>query len=52
VEIHRHSETAGVELRPARSMHGSWGFYFTAPGGISVEVSCPFAAENLTEPES
>jgi hypothetical protein len=25
-------------------MHGSWGFYFVAPGGIQVEVSYPVDA--------
>ena len=49
MKIHRRLEAAGIELNSPRSMHGSWGFYFTAPGGIPVEVSCPFAAESLTE---
>ena len=39
--IHARLQAAGYTLKPPQGMHGSWGFYFQAPGGIQVEVSCP-----------
>jgi lactoylglutathione lyase len=32
---------AGYVEKPPQPFHGNWGFYFHAPGGILVEVSCP-----------
>jgi catechol 2,3-dioxygenase-like lactoylglutathione lyase family enzyme len=31
-------KAAGVQLRKPENMHGAWTFYFTAPGGFTVEV--------------
>ncbi len=39
--IHARLAAAGHVSRPPHSVHGFWGFYFHAPGGIQVEVSCP-----------
>ena len=39
--LHARLQTAGYAVRPPQGMHGSWGFYFHAPGNIQVEVSCP-----------
>jgi lactoylglutathione lyase len=39
--IHDRLQAAGTNVPPPKGMHGSWGFYFTAPGGIMVEISCP-----------
>jgi catechol 2,3-dioxygenase-like lactoylglutathione lyase family enzyme len=39
--IHARLQAAGYASKPPQGMHGSWGFYFHAPGGIQVEVSCP-----------
>jgi catechol-2,3-dioxygenase len=39
--IYQRLKTAGYVEKAPQSMHGSWGFYFYAPGGIHVEVSCP-----------
>jgi lactoylglutathione lyase len=33
--------TAGFVEKTPQAMHGNWGFYVHAPGGILVEVSCP-----------
>jgi lactoylglutathione lyase len=33
-EIYERLQAAGYEVNPPRRMHGSWGFYFTAPGKI------------------
>ena len=38
-ELYETMTRAGVEIRPPKTAHGSWGFYVTAPGGITVEVS-------------
>jgi catechol 2,3-dioxygenase-like lactoylglutathione lyase family enzyme len=37
-EIHRRLTEDGFEFDPPRKMHGSWTFYFHAPGGFLVEV--------------
>jgi catechol 2,3-dioxygenase-like lactoylglutathione lyase family enzyme len=37
-EIHRRLKEDGFEIDPPRKLHGSWTFYFTAPGGFVVEV--------------
>lgn len=31
---------AGFEVPAPRRLHGSWAFYFQAPGGFMIEVSC------------
>jgi len=43
--IHARLQAGGYSLKPPQGMHGSWGFYFHAPGGIQVEVSCPHVLE-------
>ena len=30
----------GFDVKPPRRFHGSWTFYFRAPGGFVVEVLC------------
>ena len=47
--IHARLLTAGYAVKPPQGMHGSWGFYFHAPGGIQVEVSCPEFSETSIE---
>ena len=42
--LHQRLVAAGHEAAQPRSMHGSWGFYFHAPGEILIEVSCPAPA--------
>jgi catechol 2,3-dioxygenase-like lactoylglutathione lyase family enzyme len=37
--IHERMKSAGVEAPAPKHAHGSWGFYVTAPAGISVEVA-------------
>ncbi len=32
---------AGFVEKAPQAIHGNWGFYVHAPGGILVEVSCP-----------
>ena len=32
-------EAAGIAHDRPRTVHGTWGFYFDAPGGVQVEVS-------------
>jgi lactoylglutathione lyase len=39
--IHQRLKAAGYVEKPPQSMHGSWGFYVFAPGGIQIEVSYP-----------
>ena len=39
--LHQRLAAAGHASKAPQNMHGSWGFYFYAPGGILVEVSCP-----------
>lgn len=36
--LHRRLESDGFEVDPPAKMHGSWGFFFRAPGGFVVEV--------------
>ena len=43
--LHQRLQTGGYASQPPRQMHGSWGFYFTAPGGILIEVSVPVARD-------
>ena len=39
-QINQRLREDGIEVpKPAR-MHGSWTFYFKAPGGFTVEVLC------------
>jgi catechol 2,3-dioxygenase-like lactoylglutathione lyase family enzyme len=47
--IHARLLTASYALKSPQGMHGSWGFYFQAPGGILVEVSCPESVAISTE---
>jgi len=37
-EIHRRLTDDGYEAESPRKLHGSWTFYFHAPGGFLVEV--------------
>lgn len=37
-EINRRLKDDGYEVGEPRKFHGSWTFYFQAPGGITVEV--------------
>ena len=30
----------GFDVPPPRRFHGSWTFYFRAPGGFTIEVLC------------
>jgi catechol 2,3-dioxygenase-like lactoylglutathione lyase family enzyme len=39
-EINRRLKEDGFEVEPPRKLHGSWTFYFRAPGGFVVEVLC------------
>ena len=39
-EINRRMKDDGHDVRPPRRFHGSWTFYFRAPGGFTVEVLC------------
>jgi lactoylglutathione lyase len=34
-------QAAGFVNKSPQAMHGNWGFYVDAPGGILVEASCP-----------
>ncbi len=38
-QINQQLRDAGVAVDPPARQHGSWGFYFTAPGGFMVEVT-------------
>jgi catechol 2,3-dioxygenase-like lactoylglutathione lyase family enzyme len=38
--INRRLREDGLEVGPPQRLHGSWTFYFTAPGGFTVEVLC------------
>jgi catechol 2,3-dioxygenase-like lactoylglutathione lyase family enzyme len=49
--IHARLLTAGHALKPPQGMHGSWGFYFQAPGGVQIEVSCPEVLASVKEDE-
>jgi catechol 2,3-dioxygenase-like lactoylglutathione lyase family enzyme len=37
-EINRRLKEDGYEVDPPRRMHGSWTFYFRAPGGFVIEI--------------
>ena len=37
-EIHQRLKAAGFDVPPPRRFHGSWTFFFRAPGGFTVEV--------------
>jgi catechol 2,3-dioxygenase-like lactoylglutathione lyase family enzyme len=39
-EINRRLREDGFEVDPPQKLHGSWTFYFTAPGGFTIEVLC------------
>lgn len=39
--IYQRLHAAGHASKPPQIMHGSWGFYFHAPGDIQIEVSSP-----------
>lgn len=38
-EINRQLREDGYAVDPAGPSHGSWGFYFKAPGGFTIEVA-------------
>lgn len=37
-EINHQLKDDGFDVNPPRKFHGSWTFYFRAPGGFTVEV--------------
>ncbi|MEP7187758.1 MAG: VOC family protein [Roseiflexaceae bacterium] len=37
--INQRLKNDGFDVPPARRLHGSWAFYFQAPGGFMIEVS-------------
>ena len=37
-EINARLKADGFDVPPASIQHGSWTFYFTAPGGFTIEV--------------
>jgi len=37
-EINKRLKADGYEVDPPASAHGSWTFYFQAPGGFTIEV--------------
>lgn len=39
-EINQRLKDAGYDVEPPSKMHGSWTFYFQAPGGFTIEVLC------------
>ena len=39
-EINQRLRDDGLAVPPPKRMHGAWAFYFNAPGGFMVEVSC------------
>ena len=39
-EINRRLKEDGYDVPPPSSQHGSWTFYFEAPGGFVIEVLC------------
>jgi lactoylglutathione lyase len=39
-EINQRLKDDGFDVQSPRSFHGSWTFYFRAPGGFTVEVLC------------
>jgi lactoylglutathione lyase len=39
-EINRRLKEDGYDVPPPSRQHHSWTFYFTAPGGFTIEVLC------------
>ena len=39
-EINKRLKDDGFEVPPPSRQHGSWTFYFVAPGGFTIEVLC------------
>lgn len=39
-EIHQRLKDDGYAVPPPARLHGSWTFYFEAPGGFTIEVLC------------
>jgi catechol 2,3-dioxygenase-like lactoylglutathione lyase family enzyme len=39
-EINRRLKEDGFAVDPPQKLHGSWTFYFRAPGGFVIEVLC------------
>lgn len=39
-DINRRLKEDGFDVKPPRKFHGSWTFYFRAPGGFTIEVLC------------
>jgi lactoylglutathione lyase len=39
-EINQRLKDDGFDVKPPRKFHGSWTFYFRAPGGFIIEVLC------------
>jgi catechol-2,3-dioxygenase len=39
-EINRTLQAGGYQVPPPSRQHGSWTFYFMAPGGFTIEVLC------------
>lgn len=39
-EINRTLQADGYQVPPPSRQHGSWTFYFLAPGGFTIEVLC------------
>jgi len=39
-EINRRLKDDGFDVPPPSKQHGSWTFYFVAPGGFTIEVLC------------
>jgi catechol 2,3-dioxygenase-like lactoylglutathione lyase family enzyme len=39
-EINRRLRDDGFDIAPPARLHGSWTFYFRAPGGFTIEVLC------------
>ena len=39
-EINRRLKEDGYDVPPPSRQHGSWTFYFRAPGGFTIEVLC------------
>ena len=37
-EINKTLKDDGFEVEPPRNFHGSWTFYFRAPGGFTIEI--------------
>jgi lactoylglutathione lyase len=39
-QINERLRADGVDVPPPSRQHGAWTFYFTAPGGFTIEVLC------------